>query len=392
MSGRVLLVMPTSTYRAPAFLRACERLGLDVTLATDDPAGPPLGPSAIPWELLDSGPGPLPPGLGEVVAVVGVDEASVLPAARIAARLGLPGNPVEAAMATRDKLLLRHALEGTGLPQPRWAAWPPGRPAPDLGFPCVVKPASGAASFGVIRADDREELLQAGTRVRRLVGGRAPLLVESYVPGPEIAVEALMQGGHLLPLAIFDKPEPLEGPYFAESIYQLPSGLASADQEAVAEVLAAAAAAINLRHGPVHAEFRLGSGAPTLIDLASRSIGGRCSEVLRFRSGASLEELILRQSLGMPLPDLQLEAEPAGVLMLTPERAGRLVSIRGREAAMRVPGVEAVDLTATPGTVVAPAPDGDRYLGFVFARAASPAAVRAALAAARDLLVATVVD
>ncbi len=392
MSGRVLLVMPTSTYRAPAFLRACERLGLEVTLATDSPDGPPVGPAAIPWELLSAGRGPLPPAIREVVAVVGVDEASVLPAARIAARLGLAGIPVEAAIATRDKIQLRRALEGTGLPQPRWAAWSPDHPAPDLGFPCVVKPTSGAASFGVIRADNRAELLLAGARVRRLVGGQATLLVESYVPGPEIAVEALIQDGELLPLAVFDKPEPLDGPYFAESIYQLPSGLPSADQEAVAEVLAAAASAIELRRGPVHAEFRLGAGAPTLIDLASRSIGGRCSEVLRFRSGASLEELILRQALGMTLPDLQLEAEPAGVLMLSPRRAGRLVSIDGRESALRIPGVEAVDLTATPGSLVAPAPDGDRYLGFVFARAGSPAAVRAALEAARASLVVTVED
>ena len=392
MSGRVLLVMPTSTYRAPAFLRACERLGLEVALATDDPAGPPLGPPAIPWDLLSEGRRPLPSSLRDVVAVVGVDEASVLPAARIAARLGLPGNPMEAALATRDKSRLRRALDGTGLPQPRWAEWPADGPSPDLGFPCVVKPTSGSASFGVIRADNREELLLAGTRVRRLLGGRAALLVESYVPGPEIAVEALVQDGDLLPLAIFDKPEPLEGPYFAESIYQLPSGLDSADQEAVAEVLAAAASAINLRRGPVHEEFRLGSGAPTLLDLASRSIGGHCSAVLRFRSGASLEEVILRQAVGMPLPDLQLEAEPAGVLMLTPPRAGRLVSIEGREAVLRIPGVEGVDLTATPGSLVAPAPDGDRYLGFVFARAGSPAAVRDALAAARDRLVVTVED
>ena len=392
MSARVLLVMPTSTYRASAFLRASEQLGLDVTVATDDPAGPPVGAPAIAWGPVVEGLGPLPPALRDVAVVVGVDETSVLPAARIAARLGLPGNPLDAAMVTRDKSRLRRALEGTGLPQPRWSAWPPECPAPDLGYPCVVKPTSGAASFGVIRANNRAELLLAGARVRRLLGDRATLLVESYLPGPEIAVEALMQDGELLPLAIFDKPDPLDGPYFAESIYQLPSGLPSADQEAIAEVLAAAASAIHLRQGPVHAEFRLGSGTPTLIDLASRSIGGRCSAVLRFRSGASLEELILRQALGMPLPDLQLEADPAGVLMLTAERSGRLVSIEGREAVLRIPGIEAVDLTATPGSVVAPAPDGDRYLGFVFARAGSPDGVRAALEAARDRLVITVED
>ncbi|MGC8474118.1 MAG: ATP-grasp domain-containing protein [Candidatus Dormibacteria bacterium] len=388
----MLLVMPTSTYRAPAFLRASERLGLDVTLATDDPAGPPVGTPAIPWETLVEGRGPIPAALRDVAAVVGVDETSVLPAARVAARLGLPGNPIDAAMATRDKSLLRRALQGTGLPQPRWTDWPPDCPAPELGYPCVVKPTSGAASFGVIRADDREELILAGARVRRLLGDRATLLVESYLPGPEIAVEALMRDGELLPLAIFDKPDPLDGPYFAESIYLLPSELPPADQGAVAEVLAAAASAVNLRQGPVHAEFRLGSGSPTLIDLASRSIGGRCSQVLRFRSGASLEELILRQAMGMPLPDLQLEPDPAGVLMLSPERAGRLVSIEGREAVLRIPGVEAVDLTAPPGSIVAPAPEGDRYLGFVFARAGSSAEVRAALGAARERLVVTMED
>ena len=390
MSGRVLLVMPTSTYRAPAFLAACARLGLEVVLATDESAGPPLGPPSLHWELPpEGGPGAFG-AVRELDAVVGVDEASVLPAARIAARLGLGGNPLAAAAATRDKLKLRRELAGTGLPQPRWAVWEPGGRMPEVGFPCVVKPVSGSASFGVVRADSPEQLRAAGARVGGLLGERAPLLVESFVPGPEIAVEALVRQGTLLPLAIYDKPEPLDGPYFAESIYQLPSELPAADQEAVAEVLGAAVGAIGLRQGPVHAEFRLGAGAPTLIDLASRSIGGRCSQVLRFRSGATLEELILRNALGWPLPDLALDGKPTGVLMLSAPRAGRLVSIEGRERALRVPGVEGVDVTATPGTQVAPAPEGDRYLGFVFASAPSPAAVRAALRAARDELTITV--
>lgn len=386
----MLLVLPTATYRAAAFLRAADRLGLEVVLATD--AAPGL-PSATPQLVLDlEHPETVVrsdlDALGRLDAVVGVDEAAVLAAAELALRLGLPGNPIAAARATRDKSELRRLLSGSGLPQPRWAVWAPDQPPPELPPPCVVKPLDGAASFGVVRADSRAQLERAGEQVRSLLAGRGggagcPLLVESFVPGPEIAVEGMLARGELLPLAVYDKPGRLDGPYFEESIYLLPSRLAAPDQEAVWEVLAAATRALGLRHGAVHAEFRLGSGAPTLIDLASRSIGGRCSAVLRFHSGSSLEELVLRNALDLPLPDLALDPRPAGVLMLSAPGSGRLVRVRGSERALAEPGVGAVEITVAPGTALESAPGGDRYLGFVFAHGSDQREVQQSLLAAR---------
>ncbi len=393
MRRRVLLVMPTATYRAAAFLRACDRLDLEPILATEEPAAVPRAGAQLLINL--SGGRPAPPlalaALLPIHAVVGVDEASVLAAAVLAAQLGVPANPPEAALATRDKTLLRRLLSQSGLPQPRWATWRPGKPAPDVGLPCVVKPKALSASFGVIRADTRDQEISAGERVRRLLAergleGDGELLVESFVPGPEIAVEGLLRDGELVPLAVYDKPVPLNGPYFEESVYQLPSRLAAADQGAVVEVLAAAATGLGLRHGAIHAEFRLGTGSPTLIDLASRSIGGRCSSVLHFASGATLEELVLLNALGDPLPDTRLDPEPSGVLMLSAPIAGRLTNIEGRERALAVPGVVGLEITAVPGAVVGAAPASDRYLGFVFASASTTGAVHQALLGAREEL------
>jgi biotin carboxylase len=316
----------------------------------------------------------------------------VLVAAAASEVLGLAHNPPAAVAATRDKGEMRRRLDAHGVAQPRFAlietddarARSRVRALDAIGFPCVVKPVSLSASRGVIRADDPAQADAAVARIHAIVDG--PILVEEYVPGVEVAVEALLRGGRLEVLAMFDKPDPLVGPYFEETIYVTPSRLAEATCGRVAGLTARAAAAIGLREGPVHAELRLDGDDVRVIEVAARSIGGLCSRALSFGAGISLEEVILRHALGMPLDGLERERAASGVMMLPIPRAGRLERVDGQEAARAVPGVTGLEITIPRGRVVRPLPEGDRYLGFLFARGDTPAAVEAALRAAHARL------
>ena len=401
MSRAVLLVLPTRTYRAGPFLAAARRLDLEVVVASDDAStlghlhpGRELVVDLAHPEAAASRLAQLPDP-ERIRAVLAVDEAGVLYAASLAAALGLGGNQPAAAAATRDKAELRRRLAGHRLPQPRGAPRADGAPPPQLAFPVVVKPLDQAASRGVIRADDRPQMEQAGLRIRAMLAqdqictptpGTGELLVEEFVAGPEVAVEALLLDGELQPLAVYDKPEPLEGPYFEETIYTVPTGLGPELTSLLWKQLQEAVWALGLDSGPVHAEFRLGQGGPRLIDLASRSIGGRCSGVLRFRSGATLEELILLNALGDPLPEVELEEGGSGVMMLPIPAAGRLLQVAGQERALEVPGVDRIEITVPIGAQIAAPPDGDRYLGFIFARGADGPAAAEALRQAHALL------
>jgi len=325
-------------------------------------------------------------------AVVGVDEAAVLAAAAVAARLGLRHSPQRAVAATRDKRRLRAALAAAGVPQPGWEAvdaTPEAAlaAATRLGFPVVVKPVDLAGSRGVVRADDPAALAAAVERVARMLAaepgctgdGPPPLFGERFCGGPESAVEGLLDAGRLRVLAVFDKPDPLDGPFFEETLYVTPSRLDPGDLAEVERRCAEAVAALGLTDGPVHAELRLPApGAPVVIEVAARSIGGRCSTALRFAGGGTLEELILRQALGLPLGEPRLEGA-SGVLMLPIERGGRLVAVEGLDRARAVPGIESATVTVPAGERLVPLPEGDRYLGFALARGGSPAEVEAAL-------------
>jgi biotin carboxylase len=396
----VLLVLPSSTYRARDFLAAARELGVPVTVASDHQAtlSAAMGDRALTLALSD------PDRAAEEIAerarrtpfdaIVGVDDQGVLAAAVAAARLGLAHNPPDAVARTRDKAAMRTALAQAGVPQPRFALLgadtDPAAAAEDVGFPCVVKPLALSGSRGVIRADDAGAVRAAAARVRAILAAAgepadAPLLIESYLPGAEVAVEALLDDGRLRVLAIFDKPDPLEGPYFEETLYVTPSRLPTATQESIIATAGRAATALGLRDGPLHAELRLGDGGPYVLEVAARSIGGLCSNALRFGTGLSLEELILRHAIAAhedrpataPLPTRERQA--AGAMMLPIPRAGTLRAVRGRAEALAVPGVEEVTITIALGQPVRPLPEGDRYLGFVFARADTPAAVEAAL-------------
>lgn len=321
-----------------------------------------------------------------VTAALGVDDDTAILAAAINVGLGFPSHPPEAAERARDKHLQRMACAAAGVPVPRFqlCALSAEVPMPAFPFPCVVKPLRLAASRGVIRADDPAALTAAFARVGSILGDAASrhVLVEQFIPGREVALEGLVSGGTLQVLALFDKPDPLIGPFFEESIYVTPSRLASDEQHSITAVAQQAVAAIGLTTGPVHVELRVNDAGAWLIEIAARPIGGRCSAALRFGADVSLEEIVIRQALGQPLPVLTREAHASGVMMIPVPGAGVLREVLGVAAARAVPLVTAVDITAHQGERLVPWPEGSRYPGFIFARGTTPAAVEAALRAA----------
>ncbi len=384
--ARVLLLLPTATYRAADFIAAARALGVDVVVASEEP--PALSATtddsvvirlddadaaARVIEALDA--------RRPIDAVVAVDDQGVLAAAHAGERLGFPHNPPAAVSRTRDKAAMRDALAAAEVPQPRYAVFEDPDSVPEVGWPCVVKPTGLSASRGVIRADDPAAAQAAARRAARIAGG-GTLLVEEYVPGVEVAVEGLLRGGDLTVLAVFDKPDPLEGPYFEETIYVTPSRLPPDTLARIEHVTADAARALALTEGPVHAEVRVDDERVWVVEVAARSIGGLCARTLRLGAGISLEEVIVRHALGLPLDDLGRAEDASGVMMLPIPRAGHLVAVRGQDEARSVAGIVGLEITIVPGRAVRPVPEGDRYLGFLFARASTPDAVEAALRAA----------
>jgi len=398
--ARVLLLMATRTYRARAFLEAARRLGVSVVVGSERRqalAGRVRNTTlALDFRRPDRAVRRIAAFAAEhpLAAVVGVDDDTTVLAAQAAAVLGLVHNSVESVRAARDKHRTRRLLAAAGLPSPRFerlsVADDPAAAAARAPYPCVLKPVALAASRGVIRADDPAEFVAAFRRIAAILeadgGVQRHLLVESFLPGPEVALEGLLTDGALRVLALFDKPDPLDGPFFEETLYVTPSRRPAAEQAAIADTTARAAAALGLRHGPLHAELRLGPGGPYVLEVAPRSIGGLCSNTLRFGTGVSLEELILQQALGTEPDSLERERRAAGVMMLPIPRAGILRAVHGREDAERVPGVEEITITIPLGTPLVPLPEGDRYLGFAFARGETPADVERSLRAAHQAL------
>lgn len=382
---QVLLILPSATYRAADFLAAARSLGVEVVLAseTEQTMAAAMGDRALVLRLDDPDASVAAilalHGRSPVDAVVAADDGGTLIATMASSALGFAHNPPEAIATTRDKLAMRRAFAAAGVPQPRFA------PDDAIAFPVVVKPVGLSASRGVIRVDDPDLLDATIERVAGIADG--PVITEEYVPGIEIALEGLLDDGRFRVLAVFDKPDPLVGPYFEETIYVTPSRLPEATLDEIGAVAADAADAIGLREGPVHAEFRITpEGGIATLELAARSIGGLCARTLRFGAGIALEEVILRHALGMPFDDLAREHAAAGVMMLPIPRAGTLESVAGIDAARAVPGIVGVELTLRTGRPVVPLPEGDRYLGFVFARGPTPVVVEAALRTAADQL------
>jgi biotin carboxylase len=310
-------------------------------------------------------------------------------AARAAAALGLPHNDPGAALAARDKWVMREALRRGGVPVPEFRLYPlitdPVRVAGEISFPVVVKPLRLSGSRGVIRADNADEFIKAWERAKRIVLREGEsledgeLLVERYLPGIEVALEGLLTNGALQTLALFDKPDPLEGPFFEETIYVTPSRLPAATQAAISVRTAEAAAALGLREGPVHAELRINAEGVWLVEMAGRSIGGLCSTVLEFGAGISLEEIILRHAVRLPLPSTERAGGAAGVMMIPIPKGGILREVVGAEEALTVVGVTGIEITAPLNQPLTPLPEGASYLGFIFARGETPQAAELAL-------------
>ena len=334
-------------------------------------------------------------------AIVPVDDYTTEIAARACEVLGLPHNTPEAAVAARNKYRMREMLFAAGEWCPYFARFDVTVPVEEIAleqpYPCVLKPVLLSGSRGVIRADAPDDFIAAFRRISRMLGSasdRPPsldpdagrIMVESYIPGAEVALEGLLTGGRLRVLALFDKPDPLEGPFFEESIYVTPSRLPEGTQHAVAEAVQRAAEAVGLSEGPVHAELRVRRGSARMIEIAGRSIGGLCSRVLEFGLGVSLEELILRHALGEDVDGIDGETKAAGVMMLPVPEGGLFQGYDGVDAAKEVPGVEDVVITAREGDMLTPPPEGASYPGFIFAKGDEPGQVEQVLRKAHEKL------
>jgi biotin carboxylase len=401
----LLLLLPTTTYRTEAFVDAATRMGVELVCASERPSTlqEHAPDSLVTLDFTD------PAASAEAIArfarrrpidaVVAVDDLTTVVAAAISARLGLKTNSLPAVTTARDKHAMRRCLADASLPVPRFRLVDlgddPRAIAAQVEYPCVLKPRMLSASRGVIRANDAREFVAAFRRIAAILAAveaslpdeaRGTLLVETFVPGREVALEGLLVGGTLHVLALFDKPDPLDGPFFEETIYVTPSRLPAATQARIAAVSRDACAALGLTEGPIHAELRINEQGPWVLEVAARSIGGLCSQTLRFGTGLSLEELILCHALGRPLDSLEREQRAAGVMMIPIPRAGRLRAVTGRDEAAAVEGIEEVAVTMHPGQTVVPLPEGWQYLGFIFARADTPAAVERALREAHTRL------
>ncbi len=400
--ARVLLLVPARTYRATDFLVAADRLGLDLVVGSDGalPLSNRLVVRADPGDL-EAGVDRLVAQSGPVDAVVAVDTPMLVLAAAAAARMDLPHNRVEAVRAAADKAEQRRRWAAAGVAQPAFRVVPAGASddavqdaAAQVGLPCVVKAVSLSGSQGVLRADDGAAAAAAAGRIRQILcdAGRPadePLLVEAYVPGWELSIDGLLTGGDLTVTAVFDKPDTPQGPTFEETVLVTPSRLPQPILTAALGTAERAAGALGLRYGPIHAELRLDaydrSHRPVMLELAARSIGGLCSRALRFLDGLSLEQLVLSNALGHRVTPRRL-VRSSGVLMLPVERAGVLRAVDGRAEAAATPGITGLTITIPVGEPVHPLPEGDRYLGFLFAEGATHQEVEKALHAARRRL------
>ncbi len=407
---RVLLLLPTTGYRNDDFMAAAEALGVEVVAAADychqlAPAWglPPI--MALHFDQPELAAQTVLRQLGGALhGVLAVDDSGVELAALLAQQLGLPGNSAAAVRRCRDKLAFRRLLREGRFACPRFHHLrndaDPQTLLGEVTFPAVVKARRLSGSRGVIRADDAPALLHAVHRVRAIQqradrdAAALGLIVEDFIPGREFALEGSLHHGELTLLALFDKPDPLDGPYFEETLYVTPSRLPGSIRERIRAEVARACRVAGLTTGPVHAEMRVNEDGVWLLEIAARSIGGLCGRVLRHSLGMSLEELILRQVVGdavasaPPLADAGAAAhvDAAGVMMIPIPQRGIYRGVEGLPAAQSVPGVTGVTITAQPGQIVAPPPDGASYLGFIFARAELPAQAEAALRSAQQCL------
>jgi hypothetical protein len=401
---RILLFTSKLGYQTRAFDAAAKKLGVELVFVSDrchqldDPWNDSAvavrfeAPEEAAYAVMQAQAGQ------RVDAVLALGDRPTLAAAYVARGLGIAHNHPASVEACRSKLRLRKVFRDAGLPTP-WFRSVPLQAIPEpalmgINYPCVLKPISLSASQGVVRVNNREEFLAGAGRLKRLLESAEiqatrelnldRMIVEEYLPGREVAVEGLLRNGELRVLAIFDKPDPLEGPYFEETIYVTPSRFSEAEQEMIKKSFVEATQALGLTHGPVHGEFRLNERGVWPIEVAARPIGGLCARALKFQlhkesQPIGLEELLLRHALALPGWDAPREKAASGVLMIPIPRSGVLEKIEGAEDARRVPGVTELEITARWRDYIAAWPEGSSYLGFLFARGETSAVVENAL-------------
>ena len=405
--SRLLILASKLGYQTRSFAEAAKALGADVVFASDrchqleDPWAD--GAIAVRFEEPEEAARRVVKQsfVRPVDGVIALGDRSTTTAAFTARALGFAYNSPESVENCRSKLRQREVLRDSGLPVPGFFSFRLDKRLekilPRVQFPCVVKPLRLAASQGVIRANSPEEFQAAVARIRQLLESpevkvtKEPeldrLLVERYIPGSEVAVEGLLTRGKLQILAVFDKPDPLEGPYFEETLYVTPSRLPDETYDRLLECAERTVRALGLTHGPVHAEFRLNEEGPWVLEAAPRPIGGLCSRALRFGPNRIfLEELLVRHALGMPGTEIDREEGASGVMMIPVPKTGTLEKVEGEEQARATPGIEDVRITARMHDLIAAWPEGASYLGFLFAHGKSPAEVEEALRQAHSQL------
>jgi predicted ATP-grasp superfamily ATP-dependent carboligase len=409
---RALVFAGKLGYQTRSLDEAARKLGVDLVFVTDrchqldDPWGDRAiavhfeAPEAASYAVLEAVRG------GESIdGILAFGDRPAVAAAFVARGLGLAYNHPAAVEACRSKSRLREVFRDAGLPGP-WFRTVSLQPAPEpallgISYPCVLKPMTLSASQGVMRANNREEFLAAAIRIRRLLAspeiqatrepGLDQIIVEGYIPGREVAVEGLLTDGELRVLAVFDKPDPLEGPFFEETIYVTPSRLTELELRDVKRCVVDAVRALGLTKGPVHAEFRMNEQGVWPLEVAPRPIGGLCARALRFQNAADgltigLEELLLRQAVDLPGGLWPRESLASGVMMIPVPRSGVLEAVVGEDDVRSVTGVTELQITARLHDYVAAWPEGSTYLGFLFASAETPAQVEQALRAAHAKL------
>jgi biotin carboxylase len=378
---RVLLVAATTGYQTGAFSDVARTLGIDLLLATDrcHVLEDPWGDNAVALRFEEPAEGiEAVAARGPFDGIIAVGDRPAYVAALAAERLGLAFSPPSAVLSAKNKFLAREKFRAAGLLTPGYQLLT--QPEAAVRYPCVLKPLGLSGSRGVIRADNDAEFTAAFLRIRN-IAAEPFVLVEDFIPGHEFALEGMVAKGRLQVLALFDKPDPLDGPFFEETIY-----VTVPPQPAITDTAQRAVTALGLTDGPIHAEMRVNDAGVWMLEVAARPIGGLCSRVLRFSGGQSLEELILRHAVGQDVSETRLAEGAHAVMMIPIPRAGVYVGVSGLAAARSVQGIEDIVVTAKQGQAMIPLPEGASYLGFIFARADAPERAVAALREAHSHL------
>lgn len=397
--NRVLIIIPTTSYRAHDFMDAAKHLNIEVIIGSDhrQALSKLLPDSSLALNLRK--PEASIEKIKELArrkplsAIIGVDEETVVLAAMANKALGLPGNSVSSVIATRNKYLMRQRMSEAGLLNPNFQTFPidsnPKEIAAEIKYPSVLKPTFLSASQGVIRVNSQDEFAPAWEQLleilstpsvkRKEIGADHQILVEDYIPGTEVAVEGMLTNGEFKLLAIFDKPDPMEGPYFIETIYITPSRYSQDVQREILRTTLSAAQALGLTTGPIHAEMRINDKGIWMLEMAARSVGGICARALRFDGEMSLEELILGHTMGEDIRQIEREENAAGVMMMPVLKSGILKQVKNIELAEQIDGIENITITIAPEQKIEPLPQGSKYLGFIFARGDTPEFVENAI-------------